>query len=605
MRDLDKLSIKCGQGGLNTSKSPDVVPDTDLIAVESLTYEDDTWKKDGGAVKFNGTAVTGPDPEIRAMFNFRSGSSNELVVATRKNRLLVVDAGGISKTLCTIPGTTWYHSQFVEGFDGTQKALYYFHGGAFPAVYMGGSKALMQLGSAVGTVTADNTTDTFTRTAHGLANDTMVFFSNSGGALPTGLSDSNGSPYHIVNAAANTFQVSTYSGGPAENFTTNGTGTHTVYRSTMPIDWSNNSNQVRWGFMHRGRMYTGGGDQLPYTVYVSVLDNHSDYLNSGTLLYQIYPGEGDICIGGISWRKKAYIFKFPYGIYVLDDESTDTAQWGWRRISKYVGAISQASIVEADDDVYFVSPDGYIHALSLVQESGDVRSSAVKGLEIGPYIRGTTDFSKLSTDASSPFLQYPVPQGVYYPTKRKLLFSFSAEPNVISAQSYPVNKVLIGLDLHRSDASTGMRVSQVFSCTRDEYESLCIYRSPATGEPVLLTGTSNGFIYELDQSNYSKDSAGYTASFETREFYPYGNERNANMRELEVMFAPASSNNSITISVYQDGTLSTSGTLTDASPRMRLYGDCRRFHVKGENSVINEKFSVARIDVRFVPGNSE
>lgn len=121
----------------------------------------------------------------------------------------------------------------------------------------------------------------------------------------------------------------------------------------------------------------------------------------------------------------------------------------------------------------------------------------------------------------------------------------------------------------------------------------------------MQLGTSNGFIYELDQSNYSKDSAGYTASFETREFYPYGNERNANMRELEVMFAPASSNNSITISVYQDGTLSTSGTLTDASPRMRLYGDCRRFHVKGENSVINEKFSVARIDVRFVPGNSE
>lgn len=603
MRNLETLSIVCGQGGLNSSESPDVVRDTDLTAVESITYEDDTWKKDGGAIKFNGTAVTGTDPEIRAMFNFRSGSSNELVVATRDNRLLVVGASGISKTLCTIPGVTWYHAPFVEGYDGTQKALYYYHGGSYPTVYTGGNKALMQLGSAVGTVTADNTTDTFTRTSHGLANDTRVFFSNSGGALPTGLEDSNVFPYYVINTAANTFQVSTSSGGAAVNFTTNGTGTHTVYRSTMPLDWTSGANHPRWGFLHRGRMYAGGGSQYPYSVYVSVLENNNDFLNTGTLLHQVYQGEGDICIGGISWRNKAYIFKFPYGIYVLDDESTDTSYWGWKRISKYVGAISQASIVEADDDVYFVSSDGYIHALSAVQESGDVRSSAVKGLELGPYIRSATDFSKLSTAAWSGFLKYPVPQGVYYPTKRKLLFSFSADPNVLSSQSYPVNKVLIGLDLHRSDPSTGIRDAQPFVCTRDEYESLCIYRNPTTGEPLLLAGASNGFIYGLDQSTYSKDSAGYTASFETKTFYPYGNERKASMRELRVIFAPGSSSNSVTIKVYQDGTLSTTATLTDASPRMRLYGDCRRFYITGENSTINESFSIMRIDVRYVPGN--
>ena len=99
MRSLDALSIQCGQGGLNSSPSPDVVRETDLAAVESVIYEDDTWKKDGGATKFNSVAVTGPDPEVRAMFNFRSGATNELVVATRDNRLLVVGTGGITKTL--------------------------------------------------------------------------------------------------------------------------------------------------------------------------------------------------------------------------------------------------------------------------------------------------------------------------------------------------------------------------------------------------------------------------------------------------------------------------------------------------------------------------
>ncbi len=604
MRQLETISISCGQGGLNSSKSPDVIRDTDLTAVESLTYEDDTWKKDWGATKFNSVAVTGPDPEIRSMYNFRAGESNELVVGTRDRRLFVVGSGGITSTISST--SLWcYHSTFVEGYNGTKKALYHFAGVGFPLVYTGGGSTALPLGSEVGVVTADSSTDTFTRTAHGLTNNTLVFFSNSGGALPVGLDlgGPNKFSYWVVNATANTFQVSTFQDGPGINFTTNGTGVHTVHRSTMPNDWENNAGQVRWGFLHRGRMFTGGSDNFPYSLYVSALQNNNDFLGAGALLQQVYPGEADMCIGGISWRNKAYVFKFPYGIYVLDDADTDTARWGWRRISKYVGAISQASIVEADDDVYFISADGYIHALSAIQESGDVRSSAVKGLEIGPYIRNSTDFSKLSATPLGSFFGYPVPQGVYYPTKRKLIFSFSSDPNVMSAQGKPINKVLIGLDLHRSDPSAGIRDAQPFVCTRDEYESLCVYRDPTTGDPVLLAGDSNGFIYKLDQPFYSKDGAGYSASFATKEFYPYGNAGNANLRELEVMFAPGSSNNRVTISVYQDGALSTTGTLTDASPRMRLFGDCRRFYIRGENSAINESFSIVRIDVRYVQGN--
>ena len=38
---------------------------------------------------------------------------------------------------------------------------------------------------------------------------------------------------------------------------------------------------------------------------------------------------------------------------------------------------------------------------------------------------------------------------------------------------------------------------------------------------------------------------------------------------------------------------------------MRLYGDCRRFYIVGENSVNNETFSVSSMAVRFTPGNME
>lgn len=79
--------------------------------------------------------------------------------------------------------------------------------------------------------TADNTTDRFTKVAHGLrTGDGPIRVSNSGGALPTGLS--GGTDYWVVRISADVFQLSTtlafaYS-GTVVDVTTNGTGTQTL-----------------------------------------------------------------------------------------------------------------------------------------------------------------------------------------------------------------------------------------------------------------------------------------------------------------------------------------------------------------------------------------
>lgn len=73
--------------------------------------------------------------------------------------------------------------------------------------------------------TADNTTDTFTSTAHNLQNGDKVTVSNSGGALPTGLSAATG--YFIINKAANTFQLAASPYDTAINISDDGTGTQT------------------------------------------------------------------------------------------------------------------------------------------------------------------------------------------------------------------------------------------------------------------------------------------------------------------------------------------------------------------------------------------
>lgn len=74
--------------------------------------------------------------------------------------------------------------------------------------------------------TADAVTDVMTSATHGLLDGALVQLSNSGGALPAGLSSEV--PYWIVNATTNTFQLSLSEGGAVVDFSDAGTGTHST-----------------------------------------------------------------------------------------------------------------------------------------------------------------------------------------------------------------------------------------------------------------------------------------------------------------------------------------------------------------------------------------
>lgn len=78
------------------------------------------------------------------------------------------------------------------------------------------------------------TTDLITATAHGFSNgDRVRIVKGAEAVLPTGLSDNV--IYHVVSATANTFAVSTTSGGAAVNITDAGTGTFTVVGGSVDL----------------------------------------------------------------------------------------------------------------------------------------------------------------------------------------------------------------------------------------------------------------------------------------------------------------------------------------------------------------------------------
>lgn len=79
------------------------------------------------------------------------------------------------------------------------------------------------------TFTVATATDTFTSTsAHKLGVNETVYFTNSGGGLPSPLNAEAANPYYVISVPTlTTFKVSTTVGGTTVDITTTGTGTHT------------------------------------------------------------------------------------------------------------------------------------------------------------------------------------------------------------------------------------------------------------------------------------------------------------------------------------------------------------------------------------------
>ena len=100
---------------------------------------------------------------------------------------------------------------------------------------------------ATKTFTAVNATDVCTSNAHGLLNGQKARLTNAGGALPAGLLPDT--DYFLIAVAANTWQLSLTLGGAAVNFTTDGTGTHTLHPVPSYLTEEANGNLS-------GRLYT-------------------------------------------------------------------------------------------------------------------------------------------------------------------------------------------------------------------------------------------------------------------------------------------------------------------------------------------------------------
>lgn len=360
-------------------------------------------------------------------------------------------------------------------------------------------------------------------------------------------------------------------------------------------DWSP-GNYPAFGFLHKSRLVA----PLKHRAYLSSPQSHDKFgqqAGDSTQL-NVYPGEGQKIVAGISFREKGYLFKYPKGIYLIDDVDTNLSNWGTPKLTDAVGTAGPGCVVATEDDVIFLDSDGYFHQLSAVRTYRQESVPAMFPTELSDWFRSQINLNRLDLVRSA-----------YYSRKRQLVF-------VLPGTGSNVNNRRLTLDFNIGDK---VRIGW---STRDVCPSLALRQDVQTQH--LIAGDASGYVWTLDQDTRSKDGVGYVGQYETPTMDVIEKGiRLANLYELQVVFNPVG-NWDLTMEVHRDGQLgqtllfsmqSTGGAVgsfsldsdvlggtTIQNAIQRLEGDCKYLKLLGRNSGAGQDFSVMNHLIRYKPG---
>jgi hypothetical protein len=313
-------------------------------------------------------------------------------------------------------------------------------------------------------------------------------------------------------------------------------GAATADIATPPADWTG-TNQPLNAIVHLNRLAAFGVPNAPHTVYVSDGENHENFTSTDSFLLQINSGVGDRLYGAAQYQGVLHFWKWPRGIFYIDDSDLVGGNWQPRVKSTGIGcAASPYAVLPIDDDVMFMAADGNLHLLSAVNTLGGTRSSNVTyALGLSQWFRDNLNLSRLSQVTSA-----------WYPHKKLALWGV---PGVGST----TNNLVLLFDFGAVQEGGPVKFHYWSTYTADAFAAR---RDTDTIErPVLGSG---GYIYQLDQSTRSIAGVGYSALFQTPHLdMSHVDPRNRRVRKqydfLEFVMDPSDAG-TLTVAVIVDGT---------------------------------------------------
>lgn len=369
-------------------------------------------------------------------------------------------------------------------------------------------------------------------------------------------------------------------------------------------DWAA-SGYPTFGFIYLGRVIVLGGANDPHRIYVSDFADHEDFTaaNTETLDFSIFTGEADRVFAGIVFRGVALLFKYPFGVYVLDGRQDLTSP----QISKYSDAFGLASpqaLAQGLGDVLGLNTFGSLTSLNATDQFGDLEAGDVfANAKVEDYFRQAL--------TESGFI---VSQAIYYPEKKSFYFTARA------AGTTEQNRIII-IDVNSQQPRITLE-------TKDEPCALALLRD-ANNIQRPIYGDSAGDIFLMDSNSYNVDNAAYegSAQFAYTDLSFLDNslaDKNKNFDFLTVtyravgnypfycdVFIDEALRDTILITVNIGSALDSFVLDTDVlgEPGLRSgrfpirSGFGKRISLKFYNTALNQGFIIEQVTIAFRPSN--
>lgn len=98
--------------------------------------------------------------------------------------------------------------------------------------------------------------------------------------------------------------------------------------ATPAADWSvTNHYQPAGMFGFRGVTMAFGNANRLHALYGSLGSDHEDYASAGTFILNVFPGQGERIAAGLTAIGRCFVFKYPQGIYFIDDSAATISGW--------------------------------------------------------------------------------------------------------------------------------------------------------------------------------------------------------------------------------------------------------------------------------------
>ncbi|MDE1839572.1 MAG: hypothetical protein KGH87_06600 [Thaumarchaeota archaeon] len=388
-----------------------------------------------------------------------------------------------------------------------------------------------------------------------------------------------------------------------------GDGTTLTAFTSVPADWSG-VNEPSCGSVHQFHAWYAGNVNQPHTLYYSTLQDHTDLtntgMNTGAGTMQVFPGEGSKIVAMLSYKGLLVVWKWPFGVYLVNTTDPNSTNWGVTRVTSAIGAAGPRAIVVIDDDVLWMDAVGNIQSLVATLNFGNLSSINISQQKfMRPWIDANLNISKVQNA-----------QGVYYAAKRQVHFAVAG----FGAAANTYRLVVDYMHLQ----SPRFRYSNMDTC-----QSLWM-RLDTNFIARPASGDGAGVVWLRDQTVKSiGTNTPYTAQFQTPhldfshldpalgpkrklgQFLEIVSEPTGNWNiNAQVLWDGVVKQNIIfnlgitgsTLGAFTLGTDKLAGGAVNAS-RKRLVGSGRRLSVIFYNNQPGQDFSIARGYVSFLPGS--